>query len=228
MSKEVTPEYGVSFFQGHEEEKNTTRDRDRSNDQCYVCGEIGHHGWEKEKCEGTHTAGGTLDAIANVTADDDEDPYELGFCISHDRTNDAACGYLLSERDEVLDTVSTNSFNKQRIHVIPDEGIGIDSMSSVDIFGDARLLHNIRMIRQSMRIVCKAGVMTVSQVGDFVGYGTVWYHESAIANIISLNRVQKMYRVRLTARTETVSKSTRETTYTVRFILPIRACIPHQ
>ena len=31
--------------------------------------------------------------------------------------------------------------------------------------------------------------------GDLPGYGTVWYHPSGIANILSLGRVWKRYRI---------------------------------
>ena len=91
--------------------------------------------------------------------------------------------------------MTTNSFNEQRVQVIPSGSIGLDSMSSVDIFGDSRLLENIRTAHETMRIVCNAGNMTVNKVGDFKGYGTVWFHEGAIANILSLHRVKQKFRV---------------------------------
>jgi len=44
-------------------------------------------------------------------------------------------------------------------------------------------------------------VATVNKVGDFPGYGTVWFHPDGIANILSLARVKEKYRV-----TSTVSR----------------------
>jgi len=35
----------------------------------------------------------------------------------------------------------------------------------------------------------------VNKVGDLPGYGTVWFYEDSIANILSLNNVKKKYRV---------------------------------
>ena len=46
-----------------------------------------------------------------------------------------------------------------------------------------------------MKIVCNAGTVSVNQMGHFDGYGDVWYHPNAIANILSLHNVQKKFRV---------------------------------
>ena len=35
----------------------------------------------------------------------------------------------------------------------------------------------------------------VDKVGDLLGYGTVWFYEDGIANILSLNNVKKKYHV---------------------------------
>jgi len=36
-----------------------------------------------------------------------------------------------------------------------------------------------------MTLHCNAGVSTTNMVGDSPGYGTVWYHKSGTANILS-------------------------------------------
>ena len=41
-----------------------------------------------------------------------------------------------------------------------------------------------------MHIHCNADVLAVTEVGDLGGYGTVWYHHKAIANILSQSRVE--------------------------------------
>ena len=53
----------------------------------------------------------------------------------------------------------------------------------------------------SLDIHCNAGLATADKVGDFPGYGTVWFHPDGIANILSLARVKEKYRV-----TSTVSR----------------------
>ena len=46
-----------------------------------------------------------------------------------------------------------------------------------------------------MKTHCNAGISTTSLVGDLPGYGTVWYHESGIVNILSLAKVMKNHTV---------------------------------
>ena len=46
-----------------------------------------------------------------------------------------------------------------------------------------------------MRIHCNAGSHLTYQIGDFPGYGTVWYDPKAIANILSLRQVWKHYHI---------------------------------
>jgi hypothetical protein len=41
-----------------------------------------------------------------------------------------------------------------------------------------------------MDIHCNAGVTSTNLIGDYPGYGTVWYHPKGIANILSLSRVK--------------------------------------
>ena len=40
-----------------------------------------------------------------------------------------------------------------------------------------------------------SGAVLVTMKGDLKGYGTVWYHPTGIANILSLNNVRKKYQV---------------------------------
>jgi hypothetical protein len=42
-----------------------------------------------------------------------------------------------------------------------------------------------------MIIHCNAGKAVTSQAGELAGYGTVWYHPSGIANILSLAHVRE-------------------------------------
>jgi len=76
---------------------------------------------------------------------------------------------------------------------IPDSWILLDSQSTVDI--NKKLLKNIRDAKKVLSLHCNAGIATVNKIGDLPGYGTVWFYEDGIANILSLNNVKKKYRV---------------------------------
>ena len=60
-------------------------------------------------------------------------------------------------------------------------------MSSVDVFGDISILTHVRSVPTTMRIVRDAVVLVVRHMSHLNGYGNVWYHPDAIANILSLN-----------------------------------------
>ena len=67
------------------------------------------------------------------------------------------------------------------------------SHSTVDVFYNARLLQNIRKVNKTIDIHYNAGVGSTDMLGDLPGYGTVWYHPTGIANILSLSRAIKIF-----------------------------------
>jgi hypothetical protein len=74
---------------------------------------------------------------------------------------------------------------------IPETWILLDNQSTVDVFKSKSLLKEITTTSKTMTIHCNAGKAVTSQVGELAGYGTVWYHPSGIANILSLARVRE-------------------------------------
>ena len=68
----------------------------------------------------------------------------------------------------------------------------LDNQSAVTIFCNATLLTNIRVCpgNKQIYIRCKTVVLIVTLNGDLEGYRPVWYHPKAIANILSLSRVE--------------------------------------
>jgi len=54
---------------------------------------------------------------------------------------------------------------------------------------------NIHDAKKALSLHCNAGIAMVNKIGDLPGYGTVWFYEDGIANILSLNNVKKKYRV---------------------------------
>lgn len=178
--------------------------RDRSADRCHRCGEIGHHQWEG-KCEDKDAdkPQATMNVMSTPADEDDKqadssdgnEGYEFAFCTLGVEAREFHEGELLSQAGELKQEIQTNSFNKKRASVLPPGSVGLDSMSSVDIFGEARLLTDIHGVQENMRIMCNAGTVVVNHMGTLKGYGSVWYHPDAIANILSLSNVQDKFRV---------------------------------
>ena len=65
----------------------------------------------------------------------------------------------------------------------------------MDVFKNKKLLKNICDAKKALYLHCNAGLALVNKIGDLPGYGTVWFYEDGIANILSLNNVKKKYRV---------------------------------
>ena len=73
---------------------------------------------------------------------------------------------------------------------------------SVDLFHNVSLLTNLRVLKETFKINCNTVDMTTNMVDDFDGYGTVWYHKDAIANILSLYKVATRFRVQFDTKTD--------------------------
>lgn len=72
-----------------------------------------------------------------------------------------------------------------KVGQVPKNWILLDNQSIVDVFCDPKLLRNIQQTNKAMNIKCNAGGTRTNWVGDFPGYGEVWYKKSGIANILS-------------------------------------------
>lgn len=156
--------------------------------QTRVCGKL----VEEKMRTNVHTANHM--ATNKDNGDPDNGVYCVILCMTHQEAGENT-GEVLRENGST-ETVMTHSFNSQRASVIPSGSVGLDSMSSVDVFGDRRLLPSIRTTASRMTIVCNAVKVSITQKGDLAGYGPVQFHPSALANILSLSNVRKRYKVR--------------------------------
>ena len=87
-----------------------------------------------------------------------------------------------------------NIFSQSKGYINKD-WVLLDSQSTIDLFCNASLLTNIRVVNDHLNIFCNAGSASTNIVGDLKGYGTVWFHDSGIANILSLHRVAERFHV---------------------------------
>jgi hypothetical protein len=69
----------------------------------------------------------------------------------------------------------------------------LDNCSTADIFCNKKLQTNICPSNTTLKIHFNAGTKEVNQVGTLTNYGTVWYSDSAISNILSLSQVKKKF-----------------------------------
>ena len=78
---------------------------------------------------------------------------------------------------------------------VPHTWVLLDNQSTVDVFCNSQLLINTWKAATSLDIHCNSGSTTTDMEDDLPGYGTVWYHPSGIANVLSLGRVRKRYHI---------------------------------
>ena len=80
--------------------------------------------------------------------------------------------------------------------MIPPTWILLDSQSTISIFSNRAFLTNIRDAQTPLILQSNGGGrQKITQVGDFVNFGTIWYCPDSLANILSLADVRRQNRV---------------------------------
>ena len=94
-------------------------------------------------------------------------------------------------------TSSTPSFTfaQTLLEPIPASWVLLDSESTVSVFNNPDLLHNIRRSDTHVTVHTNGGTQVSTLIGDIPNFGTVWYNPSSIANILSLAAVRKVCRI---------------------------------
>ena len=67
----------------------------------------------------------------------------------------------------------------------------LDSQSTHSTFYVRELLTDIRMVDKPLKMLTNGGTIIYSQQGELPDYGTVWFNENAIANIISMSEAER-------------------------------------
>jgi len=140
---------------------------------CFKCGIAGHYSNEcttVTSYDATEADAGKQFLNMSEHMDEDEDSEDSEFL------------FYTSPCKNPSDVVSRN-------------WVLLDNQSTVDVFQNKELLTNVRDSGRVLNIHCNAGVASTSLMGYLPGYGEVWLYEGGIANILSLSRVKKRYRV---------------------------------
>jgi hypothetical protein len=74
---------------------------------------------------------------------------------------------------------------------IGDTMILLDSQSTHSTFYARHLVNNIRDASRPLRMVTNGGEIIYKQQADLPDYGTVWFNENSIANIISMSEAER-------------------------------------
>jgi hypothetical protein len=149
----------------------TKEKRNLTNIRCFRCQKKGH--------------------FANYCPNNDTDNAPGGAEV----VTEALQQLVLAEPPDGYESVEEFSFHQSQWHVNPN-WIFLDTGSTSDIFCNRKLVSNIRLSSGSLKVHCNAGTKVVRHVATLRNYGTVWFNEDGIANILSMSLMSKTFPVR--------------------------------
>ena len=98
----------------------------------------------------------------------------------------------ISDTSDVL--LAQESTHPPRRDTVTSDFVLLDSQSTVDLFTNPDLVNNIRPAKTPINVHCNKGSMTTIQEADF-GDTPVYFNSNGIANVLSLYRLGRKFRV---------------------------------
>ena len=143
--------------------------KDLSHIQCFSCREHGHYASDcPSRGQQGENQGTQLLASGSTTGEEGTGQGEVGFSFSQQ----ASSGYD-----------------------IPKTWVILDNGSTVDVFCNQDLLHNIRQVGTRMKVHGTGGTRCTNLMGELPGYGLVWFDPGSMTNILSFKRVKTKYQI---------------------------------
>ena len=69
----------------------------------------------------------------------------------------------------------------------------LDTCSSINLFCNQALMHNVHQVDMTLSLVTNARTMTTNLKSKLPGYGTVWFDPQAMTNVLSFGNIALFY-----------------------------------
>ena len=188
--------------------------------KCWECKAFGHKSWKCPVTNGKKKKGGNISEETAADkdseagdSDDQEDAHNhhLWFSDPEDEAeyegvfNDTTFSNQPGESKKCFATLqsdvclprtspmclATETEFKKRMPRVPGQLlILLDTGANAHVFNNSAFLRNIRPAPVPIPVSTQAGNFLVDQMGDFPGYGPVYYHKEAIINVLSMGLLE--------------------------------------
>jgi hypothetical protein len=155
-----------------------------TNVRCKACGKLGH---TSSVCPDTKPHPAQIHAMS-TTVDDASDNSDKESVIIFARFGKYSNNHpaVLLTKEEERQTINSNL-------------VLLDSQSTVGLFPNPAHVQNIRAAKKPIQVHCNKGTMATTKEADF-GDTPVYFYSCGIANVLSLYRLGKKFRVTYNSR----------------------------
>jgi hypothetical protein len=203
-SRHVADEGGLSFYTDDQDEDNSTQPPQRCGTPGNWCPPAGGRGRGRSPGRGGRSGGR---GRGRTSGRGQGGQCEVGSAPGEDNSHQQEAESDAGDAQYLLDNLDNNVNYYSYIHPAVDHLVAtsstqeetslqgallLDSCSTLNLFSDKGLLHDLHWVPKGVRVRCNAGIVTTNWVGRYGSFPEpVWLLEHGVINIPSFHLVAK-------------------------------------